>query len=42
MSGCVFVVGAGGRLGAAIVEGFGDRRVIAHTRATLDITDAGR
>ena len=41
MSGCVFVVGAGGRLGAAIVEGFGDRRVIAHTRATLDITDAG-
>jgi dTDP-4-dehydrorhamnose reductase len=40
MSGCVFVVGAGGRLGAAIVEGFGDRKVIAHTRATLDITDA--
>jgi dTDP-4-dehydrorhamnose reductase len=40
MSGCVFVVGAAGRLGAAIVEGFGDRRVIAHTRATLDITDA--
>jgi dTDP-4-dehydrorhamnose reductase len=40
MSGCVFVVGAGGRLGAAIVEGFGDRRVISHTRATLDITDA--
>jgi dTDP-4-dehydrorhamnose reductase len=41
ISGCVFVVGAGGRLGAAIVDGFGDRRVIAHTRATLDITDAG-
>jgi dTDP-4-dehydrorhamnose reductase len=40
MSGCVFVVGAGGRLGAAIVDGFGDRKVIAHTRATLDITDA--
>jgi dTDP-4-dehydrorhamnose reductase len=40
MSGCVVVVGAGGRLGAAIVEGFGDRKVIAHTRATLDITDA--
>src|SRR5262245_15660604 len=40
MSGCVFVVGAGGRLGAAIVEGFGDRKVITHTRATLDITDA--
>jgi dTDP-4-dehydrorhamnose reductase len=36
----VFVVGAGGRLGAAIVQCFGDRRVIPHTRASLDITDS--
>jgi dTDP-4-dehydrorhamnose reductase len=40
MSRCVLVVGAGGRLGAAVVEGFGDRKVISHTRATLDISDA--
>jgi dTDP-4-dehydrorhamnose reductase len=39
MSGCVFVVGAAGRLGAAVVDVFGDRKVIGHTRATLDITD---
>lgn len=39
MSGCVFVVGAGGRLGASIARVFDDRRVIAHTHSTLDITD---
>ena len=36
----VLVVGAAGRLGAAIVDVFADRVVIAHTRASLDITDA--
>ena len=40
MSGCVLVVGAGGRLGAAVVHEFADRQVIAHTRSTLDITDS--
>ena len=35
----VFVAGAHGQLGAAIVQAFGDRQVIAHTRATLDVTD---
>ncbi|MBI3048980.1 MAG: NAD(P)-dependent oxidoreductase [Acidobacteria bacterium] len=35
----VLVVGAAGRLGAAIVDVFADREVIAHTRASLDITD---
>jgi dTDP-4-dehydrorhamnose reductase len=36
----VFVTGAAGRLGAAIVSAFQDRQVTAHTRATLDIADA--
>jgi len=36
----VLVVGAAGRLGAAVVDAFGDRDVIAHTRASLDVTDA--
>jgi dTDP-4-dehydrorhamnose reductase len=36
----VFVTGAGGRLGATIVNAFADRQVIAHTRESLDITDA--
>ena len=40
MSGSVLVVGAGGRLGASIVQRFGDRRVIPHTRDSLDITDS--
>ena len=40
MTGRVLVVGAGGRLGASIVNIFGDREVIAHTHAALDITDA--
>ena len=35
----MFVTGAAGRLGAAIVEVFDDAEVIAHTRTTLDITD---
>lgn len=39
MSGRVLVVGAAGRLGTAIVEAFADREVIAHTRASLDISD---
>ena len=39
MSGCVLVVGAGGRLGAAIVNVFADRDVRAHTRASLDLVD---
>jgi dTDP-4-dehydrorhamnose reductase len=33
------VVGAQGRLGACVVETFADRDVVAHTRATLDVTD---
>ena len=37
----VIVTGAAGRLGAAIVQAFQDCQVIAHTRTTLDITDAG-
>ena len=36
----VFVTGAAGRLGATIVSAFQDRQVIAHTRASLDITNA--
>jgi dTDP-4-dehydrorhamnose reductase len=35
----VLVTGAAGRLGATIVDAFGDMSVIAHTRASLDITD---
>ena len=36
----VLVVGASGQLGSAVVRAFADRAVIAHTSATLDITDA--
>jgi len=36
----VLVVGAAGRLGAAIVDAFADRDVVAHTRPSLDVTDA--
>ena len=36
----VLVTGAAGQLGAAIVSAFGDAEVIAHTRSSLDITDA--
>jgi dTDP-4-dehydrorhamnose reductase len=41
MSGRLLVVGAAGRLGAAIVETFSGWEVVAHTRASLDITDSG-
>ena len=34
------MVGAGGRLGSAVVQEFADRRVIAQTHDTLDITDS--
>ncbi len=40
MSGRVLVVGAAGRLGAAIVDAFADREVVAHTHASLDVADA--
>jgi dTDP-4-dehydrorhamnose reductase len=36
----VLVTGAAGRLGATILDAFEDRHVIAHTRSSLDITDA--
>lgn len=36
----VLVTGASGQLAASIVEAFADCEVIAHTRASLDITDA--
>jgi len=39
MTGPVIVVGATGRLGAAVVEAFADRPVLALTRGQLDITD---
>ena len=35
----VLVTGAAGQLGSVIVRAFGDHDVIAHTRATLDVTD---
>jgi dTDP-4-dehydrorhamnose reductase len=35
----VFVTGASGQLAAAIIRAFRDRDVIAHTHATLDVTD---
>jgi dTDP-4-dehydrorhamnose reductase len=34
------VTGASGQLGSVIVRAFGDADVIAHTRASLDVTDA--
>jgi dTDP-4-dehydrorhamnose reductase len=36
----VFVVGAAGRLGAAVVHAFADASVVAHGRTSLDVTDA--
>jgi len=39
MTGRILVAGAAGRLGASIVDAFAGCEVIAHTRATLDITD---
>jgi dTDP-4-dehydrorhamnose reductase len=35
------VTGASGQLGAVIVRAFADAEVIAHTRESLDVTDAG-
>jgi dTDP-4-dehydrorhamnose reductase len=35
----VVVIGASGQLGASVVRAFAGREVIAHTSATLDITD---
>lgn len=35
----VLVIGASGQLGASVVRAFADRDVIAHSSATLDITD---
>ena len=39
MTGRIFLTGAAGRLGATIVEACAGRDVVAHTRATLDVTD---
>ena len=39
MTGRILVAGAAGRLGASIVDAFAGCETIAHTRATLDITD---
>ena len=36
----VLVLGASGQLGSAVVRAFADRQVIAHTSATLDVTDS--
>ena len=35
----VLVTGASGQLAASIIRAFSDRDVIAHTHATLDVTD---
>ena len=37
----VRVVGAAGQLGAAMLRAFADKELVAHTRASLDVTDAG-
>jgi len=39
MTGRIFLTGAAGRLGATIVEACAGCDVVAHTRATLDVTD---
>ena len=39
MTGRILIAGAAGRLGASVVEALAGAEVIAHTRATLDITD---
>jgi dTDP-4-dehydrorhamnose reductase len=40
MSGRILVIGAAGRLGAAVMEAFAGRVAIGHTRSSLDITDS--
>ena len=40
MTGAVFVTGAAGQLGSATVRAWAGVPVVAHSRATLDITDA--
>ena len=40
MNGRILVLGAGGRLGAAIVDAFSDCEVTGHTRASLDVTNS--
>ena len=40
MNGRILVLGAAGRLGAAILHAFGDCEVTGHTRASLDVTDS--
>jgi dTDP-4-dehydrorhamnose reductase len=35
----VLVIGASGQLGSSVVRAFADRDIIAHTSATLDVTD---
>ncbi len=39
MTGRILLTGAAGRLGATIAESYAGREVVAHTRATLDITN---
>ena len=39
MTGRIFLTGVAGRLGATVAEACAGREVVAHTRATLDITD---
>jgi dTDP-4-dehydrorhamnose reductase len=41
MTGRILVTGAAGRLGATLVEAYAGHEVVAHTRATLDLTDPG-
>ena len=36
----VFLTGAGGQLGSTIARAFRDGEIVAHTRETLDVTDA--
>ena len=39
MTGRIFLTGAAGRLGATVAEACAGRDLVAHARATLDITD---
>ena len=40
MSRRVLVTGAAGQLADAVLRAFADQHIVAHTRATLDVTDA--